>query len=67
LWAATFFKKTNLKGRTTKCLKSNVHLPRDVRGKIGAGFLVFVGSATKVRIEGFNKIGGPAWKDEMAM
>ena len=47
-------------------MKSNVHLLRDVRGKTGVGFLAFDGSTTKVRIEGFNKIGGPGWKDEMA-
>jgi hypothetical protein len=52
---------------TGKCLKSNVHLLRDVPERIGAGFLAFVGSTTKVRIEGFNRIGGPGWKDEMAM
>jgi hypothetical protein len=44
-----------------------VHLLRDDRAKIGAGFLVFVGSITKVLKEGFNKIEDPSWKDEMAM
>ena len=49
-------------------MKSNVHLLRDVLGKIGAVFLVFVGSITKVlKKEGFNKIEDPGWKDEMAM
>jgi hypothetical protein len=48
-------------------LKSNVHLLKDDLAKIGVGFLVYVGSTTKVRIEGFNKIGDPSWKDEMAM
>ena len=49
-------------------MKSNVHLLRDVLGKIGAVFLVFVGFVTKVlKEEGFNKIEDPGWKDEMAM
>jgi hypothetical protein len=48
-------------------MKSNVHLLRDVRGKIGAVFLVFVGFTIKALIEGIDKIGGPGWKDEMVM
>ena len=48
-------------------MRSNVPLLRDVQGKIGAGFLVFVGSVTKVRKEGFNKIDDPGWNGEMAM
>jgi hypothetical protein len=43
-----------------------VHLLRDVRARIGAGFLVCVGSTTKVPIEEFDKIEDPSWKDEMA-
>jgi hypothetical protein len=53
--------------RTRKCMKSTVHLLRDVRGKIGAVFLVFVGFTIKALIEGIDKIGGPGWKDEMVM
>jgi hypothetical protein len=55
-----------MSGRVGKCLKSNVHLLRDVRARIGAGFLVCVGSTTKVPIEEFDKIEDPSWKDEMA-
>lgn len=49
-------------------MKSNVHLLRDVLGKIDAVFLVLVGSITKaLKEEGFNKIEDPSWKDEMVM
>jgi hypothetical protein len=35
--------------------------------KIGAGFLVFIGSTTEVLKKEFNKIEDLSWKDEMAI
>ena len=48
-------------------MQQSVIFLTDDPAKIGAGFLVFIDSTTKVPIEGDEEIGDLSWKDEMVM